>query len=267
MVYRERSRRQSGGILVGMHLGLGKNRSAPPQWGVLWGALIAVVGLVLLVDNMGIFPSIQFYRLWPILLIVIGLMNIVCRSGRVFGILLVIFGVLFQLSEFGIWHFGWPQIWPVALISVGVLVMWSSLEARKRLANARVSLDGNTASVPVGDARDVLNEVAIFSGVERRIVTNNFRGGTINAIFGGVEVDLSHAQMAEPQVEVEINAIFGGVELRVPEDWRIVSRNQAIFGGYDDKTGTSVLPESPDAPQKVLVLTGSVVFGGVEIKS
>jgi predicted membrane protein len=262
-----RGRRQSGSVLVGVHLGLGKNRSVPPRWGVLWGALIAVVGLVLLIDNLGIFPAIQFYRLWPMILIVVGLMNLVCRSGRVFGILLIIFGVLFQFSEFGIWHFGWAQIWPVALISLGILIMWSSFEARKRLVNAQVSPDGNTASVPVGDGRDVLNEVAIFSGVERRIVTSNFRGGTINAIFGGVEVDLSHAQMTEPQVELEINAIFGGVELRVPEDWRIVSRNQAIFGGYDDKTGTSILPESPDAPKRVLVLTGSVVFGGVEIKS
>lgn len=262
-----RGRRRSGGILVGVDLGLGKNRLARPQWGVLWGALIAVVGLVLLVDNLGIFPAVQFYRLWPMILVVVGLMNIVCRSGRLFGILLIIFGALFQLSEFGIWHFGWPQIWPVALISVGVLVMWSSLEARRRLANAPASLDDSTTSIPDGDARDVLNEVAIFSGVERRIVTSNFRGGTIHAIFGGVELDLSHAQMTEPQVELEINAIFGGVELRVPDEWRIVSRNQAIFGGYDDKTGTSILPESPDAPKKVLVLTGSVVFGGVEIKS
>jgi len=57
------------------------------------------------------------------------------------------------------------------------------------------------------------------------------------------------------------------VELRVPDEWRIVSRNQAIFGGYDDKTGTSDLPDTPDAPRKMLVLTGSVIFGGVEIKS
>jgi len=262
-----RGRRHAGGILVGVRLGNCKDRAVVPQWGVLWGALIAVIGLAILADNLNIFPAIQFYRFWPMILIAVGLMNVWCRSGRIFGVILIVAGAMLQLNELNIVHFGWAQIWPVALISVGVLVMWSSLEARRRLAGGQVSLDGNPGSEAVGDSRDVLDEVAIFSGVERRIVTHNFRGGSVNAIFGGVELDLSHAQMVEPQVELEINAIFGGVELRIPEQWRIVSRQQAIFGGYDDKTGTSVLPEPPDTPKKVLVLTGSVVFGGVEVKS
>lgn len=263
MAERERGRRQSGGVVVGIHLG----RSMGPQWGILWGVLIAVVGLVLLVDNLNLFPGIQFYRFWPMILIVIGLMNIACRSGRFFGVILLVVGVMFQFSELGIWHFGWAQIWPVALISVGVLVIWSSLEARKRLANLQASIGDGSTSLPAGDSRNVLNEVAIFGGVERRVVSSDFRGGSINAIFGGVELDLTRAQMVEPQAELEINAIFGGVELRVPDEWRIVSRNQAIFGGYDDKTGTADLPENPDAPRKTLILTGSVIFGGVEVKS
>jgi predicted membrane protein len=109
--------------------------------------------------------------------------------------------------------------------------------------------------------------VAIFGGVERRVVTQDFRGGTINAIFGGVELDLSHAVMQQPQAEIEINAIFGGVELRVPENWQVISSGQAIFGGYDDKTGSADQPEPGDPAKKILLLTGSVVFGGVDIKS
>ena len=262
----ERGRRQRGGIIVGVHLGLGKGRSNPPQWGILWGALIAVIGLAILVDNLGIFPGIQLFRFWPMILVVIGLMNIACRSGRFFGVILVIIGAMLQLNELGYGHFGWNQIWPVALISVGLLVMWSSLEARKRSANNPPAFD-DAATQSSADARGLLNEVAIFGGVDRRVVTSDFRGGAINAIFGGVELDLTHAEMVQPQAELEVNAIFGGVELRVPDDWRIISRNQAIFGGYDDKTGTSDLPDTPDAPRKILVLTGSVIFGGVEIKS
>jgi len=270
MAYRERGRRQRGGLIVGIHLGR-RSRSgadgAGPQWGILWGALIALVGLALLADNLNIFPAIQFYRFWPMILVFIGFMNVMCRSSRFFGVVLLIVGAMFQLNELGIAHFGWAQIWPVALISVGVLVMWSSLEARKRIAGGLASSSDASESLPPGDSRDVLNEVAIFGGVDRRVVTSNFRGGAINAIFGGVDLDLSGAVMVEPQAELEVNAIFGGVELRVPDDWRIVSRNQAIFGGFDDKTGTSDLPDPPDAPKKILVLTGSVVFGGVEIKS
>src|SRR5262249_8357615 len=131
----------------------------------------------------------------------------------------------------------------------------------------RATLGNGSTTEPNADVRNLLNEVAIFGGVDRRVVTSDFRGGAINAIFGGVDLDLSHAEMTQPQAELEVNAIFGGVELRVPDDWRVVSRNQAIFGGYDDKTGTSDLPDNPDSPRKTLILTGSVIFGGVEIKS
>ena len=268
MSERERGRRQRGGVVVGVHLGMGKDRGPKaPQWGILWGALIAVIGLAILVDNLNIFPAIQFYRFWPMILVAIGLMNIACRSARFFGVILLVVGAMLQLSELGVMHFGWAQIWPVALISVGLLVMWSSIEARRRLAAVQVSLGDASGSARNADDRNVLNEVAIFGGVDRRVVTSDFRGGTINAIFGGVELDLSHAEMVQPQAELEINAIFGGVELRVPDEWRVVSRNQAIFGGYDDKTGTSDLPDPPDSPRKTLVLTGSVIFGGVEVKS
>jgi predicted membrane protein len=266
MADRERGHRQRGGIVVGVHLGSSKVANRP-QWGILWGALIAVIGLALLVDNLNIFPGIRLYRFWPIILVVIGLMNIACRSGRFFGVILLILGAMFQLNELGYAHFGWNQIWPIVLISVGLLVMWSSLEARRRLASPQSSNNEASATASVGDSRDLLNEVAIFGGVDRRVVTHDFRGGAINAIFGGVELDLSHAEMIQPQAELEVNAIFGGVELRVPDEWRVVSRNQAIFGGYDDKTGTSDLPDNPDSPRKTLILTGSVIFGGVEIKS
>jgi predicted membrane protein len=274
MARRDRGRVTRGGIVVGIKMGKG---TVNPRWSLIWGAFIALIGLVFLLDNMNIFPASRLYRFWPLILIIAGIINLTCRSARFFGIMLLIAGVLFQLSELGVAHFGWGQLWPIAIIAVGLLVMWSSYEARHRLAASHSSAatgdatsgdatspDPSDPNVP--DLRNTLNEVAIFGGVERRIVTQDFRGGTINAIFGGVELDLSHAAMQQPQAELEVNAIFGGVELRVPDTWQVVSSGQAIFGGYDDKTGSADLPEG-DPRRKLLVLTGSVVFGGVEIKS
>jgi len=271
MAYRERGRNQRGGVVVGIHLG--KGRSVSPLWSLLWGGLIALVGLFFLLDNLNIFPASRLFRFWPLILIVAGIMNLTCRSGRFFGIILLLAGILFQLSELGVAHFGWGQLWPVILIAVGLLVMWGSFEGRRRLAEAQnaplngEAVSGGTTHPAAKDLRNTLNEVAVFGGVERRVVTQDFRGGSINAIFGGVELDLSHANMQVPQAELEINAIFGGVELRVPESWHVVSSGQAIFGGYDDKTGSIDDPNSGDPPKKVLLLTGSVIFGGVDIKS
>jgi predicted membrane protein len=271
---RDRGRISRGGIVVGIKMG--KFGSANPRWSLLWGGFIALIGLICLLDNLNIFPASRIYRFWPMILIIAGILNLACRSARLFGIILLIAGILFQLSELGVAHFGWGQLWPVVIIAVGVLVMWSSYEARHRRAGMQTAALGgdSTGAAPDGpadphapDLRNTLNEVAIFGGVERRVVTQDFRGGTINAIFGGVELDLSHAAMQLPQAEIEVNAIFGGVELRVPENWQVISSGQAIFGGYDDKTGSADQPDPGDPPKKILLLTGSVVFGGVDIKS
>ena len=57
--------------------------------------------------------------------------------------------------------------------------------------------------------------------------------------------------------------MFGGVSIIVPPEMRVIDTGSAIFGGREIAGET---PESwrPDAP--VLRLTGTCVFGGVEVK-
>jgi hypothetical protein len=57
--------------------------------------------------------------------------------------------------------------------------------------------------------------------------------------------------------------MFGGVEIRVPEGWSIISRGVPIFGGYDDKTVQ--LEAEPGRRQRLLIIKGLALFGGVEI--
>jgi len=109
--------------------------------------------------------------------------------------------------------------------------------------------------------------VAVFGGIERRVTSQDFQGGHINAIFGGVEIDLTDANMQAEEATLEINAIFGGVEIRVPETWQVAFRGTPIFGGIADKTRVGRTTDPSDRRRKVLVLTGTVIFGGVEIKN
>ena len=66
----------------------------------------------------------------------------------------------------------------------------------------------------------------------------------------------------DDEVVIDVSVIMGGIELRVPETWRVVIKGVPIMGGFSDETRT---PSSPKA--KVLLLQGSVVMGGVEIKN
>ena len=256
-----RDKTSRGGIVVGV--GLRKSCQGEPQWGVFSGGIIALVGLLILLDNMGIHLASHLYRFWPMILILIGIWNLAKQSGRVVGGVLILVGVLFQLDTLGIAHFSWGELWPLAIIGAGVLVMWSSLQARKvpKGGSKVVGLDSQT------DPRTTLNEVAIFGGIERRITTQDFQGGYVHAVFGGVELDLRDANMQQDEVKLEINAIFGGVELRIPEAWQVVSRRQAFFGGFVDSTRNYRTDNPANPPRKALILTGAAVFGGVDIKN
>jgi len=103
-------------------------------------------------------------------------------------------------------------------------------------------------------------EIAVFSGVDRKVTAQDFHGTGCTAIFGGCKIDLRDAQMRDGEAHLQTFAFFGGVEVRVPEDWEIVNRSVAIFGGVSENrrlSGTS---------SKRLIVEGAALFGGVAIK-
>ena len=106
-------------------------------------------------------------------------------------------------------------------------------------------------------------EAAVFGGVERHISAQDFRGAQCTAVFGACKIDLRDAQMLGKEATLETYAVFGGVEIRVPDDWEVVNRSTAIFGGIGDERRHS--PTGPDT--KTLILEGAAVFGGVQIKN
>ncbi|MGA2419526.1 MAG: DUF5668 domain-containing protein [Candidatus Acidiferrum sp.] len=226
------------------------------QGGLIGGAVVILVGLVFLLDNLGIVAVGHLFRFWPMILVLAGIASLSSRQGYVKGVVLIVVGVLFELDSLGIAHFRWSSLWPLAIIGAGIAVMWTTLEARRIGA-----IDG--------DPRTTLNEFALFGGIERRITTTDFKGGVVTALFGGVELDMRQATITQDAVEVTVNAICGGCELRVPEAWEVVAHGQGIFGGYVDSTkAREYLPETlAGTRRKALILRGVALFGGVEIKN
>ena len=51
---------------------------------------------------------------------------------------------------------------------------------------------------------DYIDYVNIFSGAERQLITDNFKGGKITSIFGGGEVDLTRSSLAPGDNAIEI---------------------------------------------------------------
>ncbi len=104
-----------------------------------------------------------------------------------------------------------------------------------------------------------LDETAVFSSVNKKIETNEFKGGKVDVVFGGGEIDLRKAKIVKGEtVDLEINAVFGGVKVIVPENWTVNSNVTGVFGGFENET---THPAS-GKEQGRLNLKGAAVFGG-----
>src|SRR5262249_48406399 len=197
-----------------------------PFHGVVLGGIVCLVGVVLLLDHLGYISADQVWRLWPVLLILAGIGRLNIPGHRGWGAMLVLIGALFLLDNYNVIHFRWSDLWPLVIICVGLMMVWNAIEARK----IRVGTSGSA------DAQPTMTAAAIFGGVERRVTANDFRRGSVTAVFGGGELDFREADIDGDEATLEVNAIFGGVEVRVPEGWSVEFHGQAVFGGYSDKT-------------------------------
>jgi predicted membrane protein len=232
-------------------------RSGPPKnrYGSLMpGAIILAVGIIFLLDSLGFVRARQFLQFWPMILVLLGASKLARHDSRLWGAVLLLFGVFLELSNLGVGRFTWAQFWPTLLIIAGLMAMWSALKARRLIVQ-------NTQA----DLTNTLDESTIFGGIEKRLNGREFRGGRLQALFGGIELDLRDAEMAENEAVIYANAIFGGIEVRVPETWYVTARGQGVFGGFSDSTRYAA-PAEPEK-SRTLIVFGTSLFGGVEIRN
>jgi predicted membrane protein len=118
----------------------------------------------------------------------------------------------------------------------------------------------NPSQSPTGD--DHLEAISIFGGVKKIIFSKNFQGGEIVNVCGGSELDLTQADI-NGRVYIDVTQVFGGTKIIVPAHWTVVSDMAVIFAGVDDKRIRVAALDN----NKVLVLKGTSIFAGVDIRS
>lgn len=111
---------------------------------------------------------------------------------------------------------------------------------------------------------DYLDTVSIFGGIKKNIVSKNFKGGDIVTIMGGAEINLTQADI-HGTIVIDITQVFGGTKLIVPPQWKVSSDLAALFGGIEDKR--PIVQAIHLAEDKVIILRGTSVFGGIDIRS
>jgi predicted membrane protein len=220
------------------------------------GLVLIVLGFMLIIRNTGVMPGYfeDIIFSWQMLLIAIGFVMLFGTGNKTPGLIVMAVGGFFILPEVLDLPFRTYRLfWPAVFIIIGIVVLTNA----KWFSKERWQTESSSSS-------DVIDMVNIFGGGERRFMSQNFRGGKISCIFGGGEIDLTRASLAEGTSELEVACVFGGVSLIVPPDWNIIIDVTPVLGGFSDsrKFSGSVIDMS-----KTLVVKGAVVFGGGEIKS
>jgi predicted membrane protein len=253
---RERWGRGQGGIYSGNTRG-----------GSIWtGVFIILIGIAALIKvTVTDLPNWVFS--WQMFLIVLGFFIGIRHGfrGPAWFILMLVGGAFLATEinpDINIRRY----IWPVALIVVG-----GFLVLRPRHRNFRDYIDDKVDTAindaakkegPVSDD-DFVDSTSVFGGAHKNIISKNFKGGDLVNIFGGTELNLTQADFTGTAT-IELTTIFGGTKLIVPSNWSVKSEVVTIFGGMEDKRN---IQSVTDNSGKLLLLRGTIIFGGIEIKS
>lgn len=222
------------------------------------GIIIIAVGTLFMLDNLDIIYAGNYLRYWPALLVIYGIVKITQspnNSSQIFGWVFVIVGSAMLLDRFDVIRFRVWDWWPVILIIIGLNFLRGSWKRKKNFTDDRF-LDSAT------DSDSYIKNMAMLSGVKRIITSKEFRGGEISALMGGCEIDLREADIKGNEAQIDVNIIMGGIEMRVPMGWSVSVEATPIMGGVEDKT----YPPK-EGVSKRLIITGSIIMGGVEIKN
>jgi predicted membrane protein len=217
------------------------------------GVGVIAAGILFLYDNFGYRTAGTILGYWPVVLIAVGLLKLVSARSVPAAIGASIWALIgmwilsdrvqvLQPTVAGLLKIAWPMV----LVGLGFVIL------RRALSGERI--------VPAEPA-DFVDVTAIAAGVNRVVAATDFKGGDITAIFGGSELDLRRTVLHK-QAMVDVFTLFGGVELTVPESWAVEPKVTSIFGGVEDKTRPST---DPGAPR--LIVSGTVIFGGLQLKN
>jgi hypothetical protein len=250
----------------------------PPP--VFVGILLIALGVVFLLDNLNIIESRTFFRtFWPALFIAWGAGRLMYGRGgeQVLGGVAVLGGGVLLGNRL----FGWDVniaalLWPLILIALGIAIVTRGAWGRRPVKapalpggpamNATDASEAGTAhsvsANPSADVSSTVKEFAFMAGVDRRSISQSFRGGDVSAFMGSVELDLRECRAAGEEVSINLSVVMGNAAFRIPRDWAVDSRVANILASFEDRSEPPVA-----ASPKRLVLVGSAILGGVEIRN
>jgi predicted membrane protein len=263
-----------------------------------------VVGAALLMRQLGLgIPDWVFS--WQILLIVVGIFSGFAHAFRGPGwLIMILIGSFFLMDQiipgFDLHRF----IWPSVILIVGFVMLvrpkkahwmdhnwerkcrqrdlhrWQRRRDRREYPpySETTGYSGTSSDTGTGstsgsaggtgqDSRsfsseDYIDATTVLGGIHKNILSKNFKGGDVTIFMGGAEINLSQADI-QGTATLDITQVMGGTKIIVPPHWEVRSQMTSVFGNIEDKRQNIGSTDH----SKVLIIDGSSVFGGIEIRN
>lgn len=229
---------------------------------VVFGLILAVVGVLLMLRTMGILSWFDFEMSWPVVLIIIGILIGVKHNFRRNGWwILILIGVFNLVPQFTIMgRSSAHYVWPALIIAAGLAI---ALRPRRDPSKCYRDAARNVESTINNES--TLNIDVTFGGKKEIITSKDFNGGYIGVSFAGCEINLNQSDFQGPSIVLDCRVSFGGLEIIVPSHWEIQNEINPSFGSVED--GRTIQTPVAAENKKTLILRGSCSFGSIEIKS
>lgn len=223
------------------------------------GLIIMSLGVIFLLKNLGLVEIsvgalIKTY--WPVILIYWGINQFFDRNGKVdfvSAFILLFLGVVFLGNNLDLFSINlsmfWNFFWPAIIILIGFTVIWGS------------RLKGKS-------------HVAFMGGIEKKGHSWDLESSSYLALMGGVDLDLTKANIPEGETALELTAVMGGMDIYVPRDINLVCEGFAVLGGngFPGKSSGGIVSSSKAhhvgtlGINKTVKITCKSIMGGIDVK-
>ncbi len=221
---------------------------------IIWGVVLVLLGLFYALKALGVLVGSLFFSGWWTLFIIIpcliGLFTDRDKFGNVFGLLLGIF-LLLCCQDVLSFSLLFKLAVPIIIVIIGVKMIFGGFANRR--SNALIQEMNK-------NGHEMKSGFAAFSGNTLNFDGEVFEGVELNAVFGGVKCDISHA-IIEKDCVINANATFGGIDIILPDRVNLKIASNSLFGGVSNKRPVFV---STDAP--TIYINCTCMFGGVDLK-
>ena len=220
---------------------------------ILWGIALVVIGVIIGLNTMNVVNIDIFFDGWWTLFIIvpcfIGLFTNKDKTGNIIGLFV---GVILLLGMQNIIDFNliWKLLLPSIIVIIGLSLIF------KNTFNSKI----NNEIKKLNNKNTKDNEYcATFSEQRIDIPNEEFKGATLNSVFGSITCDLREAKIKE-DVVINASSVFGGIDIIVPDDVNIKIKSNSIFGGVNNKK------KNNEDKKYTIYVNASCLFGGVDIK-